>query len=267
MKKLIWTLVFLVVVGAFGGRAWWLYQHRQNVANVVKIGVLTDLSGFSSGSGHDALIGVQTAINEINVNEKYDFKMALSTQDHKFLAKESINAFRKVQAEDINVLILMGSVPVFALAPLIDKAHIPTIVTAASDSDVPNLSPWMFRGWIYVNPQAEALAKFIKDDLNIDNVAIFKIKNQFGDDYEQHFKKAYEQKNGNVIATESFLISDSDVKAQVAKLISKQPKAIVVFGFEHGAATAVDTLQEQGFSGPILTTPDAVLGYKEWKGK
>ncbi len=60
MKKLIWGLVIVAVVAVFGGRAWWLYQHRETDTNVVKIGVLTDLSGFSSGTGHDTLVGIKS---------------------------------------------------------------------------------------------------------------------------------------------------------------------------------------------------------------
>ena len=50
MKKLIWTLVILIVVAVFGGRAWYLYQYRETSDNVVKIGAVLPMSGIVSDS-------------------------------------------------------------------------------------------------------------------------------------------------------------------------------------------------------------------------
>ena len=66
MKKLIWTLVILVVVGVFGSRA--LYLHKQSVAekDTVKIGVLSYMSGAHATLGHDFVKGATLAKDEFN---------------------------------------------------------------------------------------------------------------------------------------------------------------------------------------------------------
>ncbi|MBP5534614.1 MAG: ABC transporter substrate-binding protein [Alphaproteobacteria bacterium] len=268
MKKIIVGLCIVVLVAVFGGRAYYLRkQTKSETDRIIKIGFLSDLSGFSSPSGKEALSGAQEAVKEINNKPEYGFKIKLSVQDHKFLAKDSLSAFKKALNDEIQGLIIMGSVPVLTLAPLVEQAKIPTIATSAANTEIPSLSNWMFRGWIYVKPQADLLADFIKNDLGVNEVAIFKIKNQFGDDYEDNFSQAYANLEGKVVLTESFSISDTDVKSQVAKIIDKNPKAVVVFGFEHGVAAAIDTLKEQGYSGAILTTPDAMVDYAIWKSK
>ena len=66
MKKLIWGLVIVAVVAVFGGRAWWLYQHRETNENVVKIGVILPLSGDASRDGQEALLAAKMAQEEIN---------------------------------------------------------------------------------------------------------------------------------------------------------------------------------------------------------
>ena len=40
MKKRIWTLVILVVVAVFGGRAWYLHKQATAEKDVVKTGAL-----------------------------------------------------------------------------------------------------------------------------------------------------------------------------------------------------------------------------------
>ena len=66
MRKLIWGLVILVVVGVFGGRAWWLYQHRETENNALKIGLLTIQSGQYSQMGKEVNNGAILAMEEIN---------------------------------------------------------------------------------------------------------------------------------------------------------------------------------------------------------
>ena len=87
MRKLIWTLVILVIVGVFGGRAWYLYQNREIRDNVVKIGVLLPLSGPVARDGQDCLTGIKAAEQNINQNPSNHFKIKLMIEDTKYTEK------------------------------------------------------------------------------------------------------------------------------------------------------------------------------------
>ena len=67
MKKLIWTLVILVVVGVFGGRAWYLYQYRETSDNVVKVyhdtDAIDDLKNEREVARLALILGIPTAIS------------------------------------------------------------------------------------------------------------------------------------------------------------------------------------------------------------
>ena len=57
-KKLIWTLVILVVVGVFGGRAWYLYTQKQTEntnEKIIKIGAILPLTSIIAHEGQTTL--------------------------------------------------------------------------------------------------------------------------------------------------------------------------------------------------------------------
>ena len=53
VKKLIWTLVIVAIASIFGGRAWYLYQHRDNnQKDTLNIGIVTFRGAFAKmGAG------------------------------------------------------------------------------------------------------------------------------------------------------------------------------------------------------------------------
>ena len=81
MKKVIITLCVVAVVAIFGGRAWWLYQHRETDTNAVKVGLISVTSGLYAKMGHDFNNGVILAIEELNVTS--DKKMKHLIEDGK----------------------------------------------------------------------------------------------------------------------------------------------------------------------------------------
>ena len=84
MKKLIWGLVIIVVVAVFGGRAWWLYQHRETGNNVVKIGAVLPMSGIVSDSNKKivATLNVAKDIIESTAQTQAALSYHYSRNDH-----------------------------------------------------------------------------------------------------------------------------------------------------------------------------------------
>ena len=71
MKKIIITLCIVAIVVAFGGRAWWLYQHRDTDENIVRIGHVAPLSGFVAEQSKEVLNGMILAQEEVNASDQY----------------------------------------------------------------------------------------------------------------------------------------------------------------------------------------------------
>ena len=70
--------------------------HAQVSDNVVRIGVLTDLSGaYSDIAGKGAIIATQMAIDDFNAKEKPAFKVEMVSADHQNKADIAANKARE----------------------------------------------------------------------------------------------------------------------------------------------------------------------------
>ena len=88
---------------------------------------------------------------------------------------------------------------------------------------------------------------------NADTVAILKIKNTYGDDMAKTFSDEFEKLGGKIVITESYAMDSLDVRAQIAKILNKQPKAIFIVGSGTGYIAAFNQLKENKYNGIVLT--------------
>ena len=128
MKKLIWTLVILVVVAVFGGRAWYLHKQAEQNKDAIKIGVLGVLSGPYAFIGSEFNNGVTLAIEELK-EKNPDLSLVLTIEDGKGKTKEAISSYNKLLFDKIDVAMVMGDNQVPVVAPLVVENTIPTIGT------------------------------------------------------------------------------------------------------------------------------------------
>ena len=98
-KKIFWTLLVIVLIALFAGRGWWLYNHRETDDSVVRVGVLSFLSGQYAEMGQDMTNGIILAKDELNASNP-GFKIELIIEDGKAKAKDSVNAFNKLLFQD-----------------------------------------------------------------------------------------------------------------------------------------------------------------------
>ena len=258
MKKLIWTLVILVVVGVFGGRAW--YLHKQSVAekDVVKIGVLVPLTGPTARDGADSLSGMKIAINEINQNPEFGFKLDLLVEDNKLSAPPSLSAFHKINGQ-VSAFIVAGTPPILTLLPVLNK---PALSMLNSEDEAVYTSTEVFRAWFRVKEQAEFISNYVKNNYKDSRIAFLKIKAIEGDTFEKILKMKLKDIGQELVANETFGIGDLETKNQVVKILDKKPDIIVVYGYAQGYVAALNSLLEQGYKGTIITNHDVQMNHK-----
>ena len=162
MKKFIWILGIFLLLILFGGRFLYLNQQSKTTknANVINIGVLLPLSGIVAQDGLDALAGIKIALEEINAQHR--FKINLLVEDNKHAAVATLAAFHKTN-EQSSALIVFGGVPVAALASQMKVTPKPTIALVCAEDEPIYGTPGVFRAWIPVPLQAQAVARFIEN--------------------------------------------------------------------------------------------------------
>ena len=250
MRKLIWTLVILVVVGVFGGRAWYLNQHKENNDNVIKIGLLSFNSGMYADLGIALDNGAKLAVKEINANS--DTKLQLMIEDGKGFAKDAINAFHKLDTSKMDVMIIAGENQVPPVAPLIESKRIPTILTSVGTLTFMknNKDKFMF----LVNPSAQstgyAMGEYAKKELNVKTFGILSVASAYGQESAGGFIQGMKEQP---TIWEKYKETDLDSRAQITKILATNPDGVYIVGYGPGYTNALNQIKEQGYKGVIMS--------------
>ena len=257
MKKFAWILGIFLVLALFGGRFFYLSQQSKITKNadVVNIGVLLPLSGIVAQDGLDALAGIKIALEEINAQHR--FKINLLVEDNKHTAVATLAAFHRTNDKS-SALIVFGGVPIAALTPQIKVMPKPTIALVNAENEPIYETPSVFRAWIPVPLQAQAVARFI-ENTDAKRIAFLKIKATDGDIFGHVLKAQLEKMGKQFLITESFAISDAETRVQVLKILDKKPEIVVVYGYAQGYISALNSLREQGYTGPIITNQNIIM--------
>lgn len=253
VKTLVWTVVILALVALFGGRALWLYAHHETDEKLIRIGAVLPMSGIVSDSNKKIVVTLDVCKDMIektgalgNKTIRYQF------EDGKLTVKDSLSAFYKLMLGKPNAAIVLGDVPVYGLNTRIKENKVPTMALIAGTSNITQGNPYLFRAFQASNLLAKNNSRFLIAQ-KADTVAILKIKNTAGDDMINQFTEEYEKLGGKVLITERYAIDALDVRTQIAKMLSKKPKAVYISGFGTGYIAAFNQLKENNYNGLVLT--------------
>ena len=208
MKKLIWGLVIVAVVAIFGGRAWYLNKQANTEKDVVKIGALVPLTGPTARDGADALSGMKIALNEVNQNPKYGFKLDLWVEDNKHSVPPTLSAFHKMNSS-VPAFIIFGSVPTTGISSQLKLNKKPAVSLVNAEDGPIYTTPEVFRAWISINKQAGVISDFVKNNFKDKRIALFKIKAVEGDAFEKVLTEQLKEIGKDIVITETFSIPGS----------------------------------------------------------
>ena len=252
MKKLIWGLAIVVVVAVFGGRAWWLYQHKETGDNVVKVGVVLSLTGNNSLIGELSRNALLLAEEEINKSGRYPFKISLQMEDSKSTPKDSITAYQRLRAQGIDLMIVSSDPSALAIGPLARGQNV-LILADASGKDVNQSSDMVINFMVPSEIPAEKVGYFGTKSLGLKTFGLIEQKERATQTMGNAFERVVKDNGGELLATEYFPMDAQDTRAIVLKVLDKNPEAIAVFGWGPGYTNTLNTLRELGYKGAILT--------------
>ena len=247
-KKLIWGLVIVAVVAVFGGRAWYLHKQATTEKNVVKIGALLPTSGFLMGEGQKIVNALNMLTEKMNATRKV--KVKFEFEDDKFTAKDSISAYRKLQSQGIDLYFVFGDLPGKAILSLAEEQKVPLFAIAESTElnnspVVVNISPsghhWM-----------DGISSFVNETLKPQNVVIIFQKDIAHLETTKLLQESF-KKTVPVVNQEQFDANAMEVRSIVSKALNYKPDVVIVTGFGSAYVAILNTLREQGFTGPIVS--------------
>ncbi|HEX7125339.1 MAG TPA: ABC transporter substrate-binding protein [Thermodesulfobacteriota bacterium] len=216
----------------------------------VKVGIAFALSGPIAVYGTPQRNGVQLAAREINARGGINGeKLVLVIEDEQGKKEEGINVFKKLIFQD-KVLAIVGptlSNSAFAADPIANAAKVPVLGVSNTASGITDIGPYIFRNSITEADILPVVIRTVKEKRGMKKVAVM-----YGNDdaftksgYEV-FRQALADNKIEVLTTETFAKGDVDFSAQLTKIRSLEPDAIVVSALAEEAANIMLQARQLG---------------------
>ncbi len=250
-KNKIWAVtIALLLIGILILFQLSLYDSASVSEEELKIGIINFLTGPQAIIGEEAN-NVFLLANELE-NKKHKKQIKLFTEDSKDDPQTAITAYNKLKLENVGAMIATGDQVNYALSPLADVDKEILMMSIVGSDKIKG--DYSFRMWGTTAEQcAKAIGDYATDELQIKKLALIHINNIYGESYKEAFQETVENKDGNLIASESYGIVDKDMSTQIMKVLKEQPEAIAVVGFGPAYPLVYKQLRELGWDGIILT--------------
>lgn len=249
---MIGTLL-LTAAGCGGGSA--PTANSSSEGGAAKIGVIAYMSGGGAAYGQAIQEGLDLAKDEINAQGKV--KIELVYADTRGEKTEAINAANKLINKD-NVVGIIGptlSGEMFAAGPIANQSGVPIMGTSTTAEGIPALGDYVFRNAL---PEFLAVPQAVKKAIstyNLKKVAImYSNNNDWAVSGYQTIEKTLKDNGIAIVATETFADKDTDYSAQLTKIASLNPDAVMVSSLYQEASLVLKKAREIGINVPFVGT-------------
>jgi branched-chain amino acid transport system substrate-binding protein len=224
--------------------------------NAILIGEVGSLTGAQATFGISTRNGVELAVNEANaaggVKGK---KIAVRVYDDQGKPEEAANAVTRLITQD-KVKVILGEVAStnsLAMAPKSQQAQVPMITPSSTNPKVTEVGDYIFRV-CFIDPfQGAVMAKFAKENLKAQHVAILKDqKSDYSIGLTEVFTAKFTEMGGKIVATEAYSQGDTDFRAQLTAIRSAKPDAIYVPGYYTDVGLIARQARELGLKSTLL---------------
>ena len=223
-------------------------------AQPVPIVGLVELSGTGATAGTNFDNGVKLAVKEINaaggiMGRKIEYT-AMDTQSQPNVAKGLAQ-----KAVDQNAYVVMG--PVFSGSIIVSmaetkRAEIPNFTGGEAASITQQGNPFIFRTSFTQSTAMPKLAKYIKDGIKANSIAMIWVNNDFGKGGRDAMQKALDAVGVKVVADVPTDPGQVDFSGAVLKVKQSNADAVFVYTNEEESARALRELKKQGITKPII---------------
>ena len=251
MKKLLLLLLLA------GGLAWLIAGCKQQTSeDVIKIGEYASLTGTEATFGQSSHNGTQLAIDDLNAaGGVLGKKLKLLTEDDQSKAGEPATVVRKLITRD-NVVAVLGEVASgrsLEAAPICQQNKIPMISPSSTNPRVTEVGDYIFRICFLDSFQGAVLARFAKEVLKAQKVAVLTdVRAPYSVGLAQYFKEPFSSGGGNIVADLRFSGGDKDFNAQLTAIKAANPDAVFVPGYYTEAGLICLQARRLGINVPIF---------------
>lgn len=249
---LLLSLVLVIVLATGCGSS----GKQANEKEVYKIGAIFDITGPASSLGvpeRDTALLLEEKINAKGGINGHPVKIII--EDNESNETKAVQAAKKLIEVD-KVLAIAGTSTTgtsMAIIDTVQKSQVP-MVSAAAGSAI--TSPVDQRKWVFKSAQNDSVVvEKILDYLtttNAKNVAFISMNNAFGDGGRAIFEVAAPKAGFNIVAMEKFGATDNDMTAQLTKVKSAKPDAVIVWAIPPSASIVTKNYRQLQINAPLI---------------
>ncbi len=220
----------------------------------VKIYSIVELSGGGATAGTNFDNGLKLAFKEINaaggiLGRKIDV-ISVDTQSNPGIAKALTQ-----KAIDDKAYVIMG--PVFSGSIIVSmeeskRAETPNFTGGEAASITQKGNPYVFRTSFTQDTAMPKVAKYLKNNVKANTVALMWVNNDFGKGGRDSIMKALEAQGIKVVADISTDPGQVDFSGAVLKAKQSNADALFVYTNEEESARALREIKKQGYDKPII---------------
>ena len=250
ITKIILTgILLLVVIGI-------IYSLIPNKQETLKIGAILPLTGEASFWGQNAQRGILLATEDINNNGGVSGKkLEIVFEDSFCDAKKSVDALSKLLNVD-GIDFFIGDIcssATLAMAPLAEQNKKILITPCSESADISKAGDYIFRTFPPNTQQALSLARYAKNSLKLDRIALLHMNNAFGESLAREFKQEFERLGGIVTSQEKAAEETTDFKTLLVKIQKTQPEGLVLAFYGPKNVKVIQQIHELGLDLPLLS--------------
>ncbi|MCG7334790.1 ABC transporter substrate-binding protein [Sporosarcina sp. ACRSM] len=217
------------------------------------IGVVSYLTGGGASYGEAITNGLKLANEELKAAGEVDLELKI--EDSAGKQEEALNAAQKLMNSD-NVDAIIGptlSTEMFVVGPEAELNGVTILGTSNTAEGVPQLGDYVFRNSIPETMAIPAAVEKALEKYDVKKVAIL-----YGNDdvftkagYDV-MKQVAEDKNLEVVTTETFQLNQSDYKPLLTKIKNLEPDLILASALYNEGAVILDQARKMGIDVPFV---------------
>jgi branched-chain amino acid transport system substrate-binding protein len=224
--------------------------------DTILIGEVFSLTGGQATFGVSSRNGIEMAIKEANaaggVKGK---KLETRVYDDQGKPEEAANAATRLVNQD-HVTLILGEVKSsnsIAMAKVVQPARIPMVTPTSTNPKVTEVGDYIFRV-CFIDPfQGFAMAKFARENLKLNKVAVLRdLNSDYSTGLTDVFTRKFTEMGGKIVAVETFNSGDSDFRAQLTAIKRAAPDGLYVPGYYSEVGVIAKQAKELGLAAPIM---------------
>lgn len=202
----------------------------QEEASVVKLGLITPLSGPVATFGQSTKEAVEMAVKKINdAGGINGMQVELIVEDDQGKPDDAANAVQKLINEDqVDAIIgCLTSSCTLAAGPIAQSAGVPMISSSSTADKVSEIGDFVARVCYKDSDQGNGVATFSYQSLKAQKAAVlYDVANDYSKGLAEEFKAGFTKNGGEIVAYESYATGDTDFNGQLTKIKTKNPDVI-----------------------------------------